>query len=315
MEMRLEQPEQITMTPDNQQPAPEETPLSDYPDAELIQLAFEKYVCYGMYGGEALADRVQECRDELLLRMCPAVREPAPTTPSKEAVALCDELFTSIVGLRVEVIPTKSDFALGSIELRGDIKSPFLTIITRHLAAATKELYTELTLAHSVISDDTKQIVALRARVGELEKELTTKYDGNNLPRVNIICETKADGIIGTTTLNVIRVEIEDDGSFTAITDYWPNDARIATLEGQLAEANKTIDRAIADRDASDRIKNDFKAQLATAKRDGERLREVGKELLRLWDLRDGHLVSHFGTSVERKVEAFRAAMQQEGNR
>ena len=42
-------------------------------------------------------------------------------------------------------------------------------------------------------------------------------------PRLNIRCEYN-DGIVsGSTYLNVIRVEAEDDGSFTAVTDHWPN--------------------------------------------------------------------------------------------
>lgn len=42
------------------------------------------------------------------------------------------------------------------------------------------------------------------------------------VPKVNIKCETDNGFITGTTTLNVIRVEREDDGSFTAVTDHWP---------------------------------------------------------------------------------------------
>jgi hypothetical protein len=42
------------------------------------------------------------------------------------------------------------------------------------------------------------------------------------LPEINIRCETTSDGIQGMTTLNVVRVEAEDDGSFTAVTDHWP---------------------------------------------------------------------------------------------
>ena len=42
-------------------------------------------------------------------------------------------------------------------------------------------------------------------------------------PKVNIRCEVKCDdGAIGSTTLDVIRVEQEDDGSYTAVTDHWP---------------------------------------------------------------------------------------------
>lgn len=42
------------------------------------------------------------------------------------------------------------------------------------------------------------------------------------LPVIHIECETKEEGITGSTHLNVIRVEQEDDNSFTAVTDYWP---------------------------------------------------------------------------------------------
>lgn len=42
------------------------------------------------------------------------------------------------------------------------------------------------------------------------------------MPSLNIRCETARDGLIGSTRLHVVRVEPEDDGSFTAVTDYWP---------------------------------------------------------------------------------------------
>ena len=42
------------------------------------------------------------------------------------------------------------------------------------------------------------------------------------LPKLNILCETRSNGITGCTSLNVVRVNAEDDGSFTAVTDYWP---------------------------------------------------------------------------------------------
>ena len=44
------------------------------------------------------------------------------------------------------------------------------------------------------------------------------------LPKVNIRCEIKTEDILGSTYLNVIRVEQEDDGSYTAVTDYWPSE-------------------------------------------------------------------------------------------
>lgn len=48
------------------------------------------------------------------------------------------------------------------------------------------------------------------------------------IPRLNIRCETTDGKITGTTSLPVIRVEVADDGSFTAVTDYWPS--QIAAL-------------------------------------------------------------------------------------
>lgn len=43
------------------------------------------------------------------------------------------------------------------------------------------------------------------------------------VPRLNIKCETIGEGLAGTTFLNVVRVEQEEDGSFTAVTDHWPH--------------------------------------------------------------------------------------------
>lgn len=42
-----------------------------------------------------------------------------------------------------------------------------------------------------------------------------------SLPRLNIRLEYR-DGIVGTRSLDVVRVEAEDDGSFTAVSDFWP---------------------------------------------------------------------------------------------
>ena len=67
-----------------------------------------------------------------------------------------------------------------------------------------------------------------RAYEQHLEREDKLKAENDALrtsaPKLNIKCECK-DGsipVIGTTMLDVIRVEQEDDGSYTAITDYWP---------------------------------------------------------------------------------------------
>lgn len=55
-------------------------------------------------------------------------------------------------------------------------------------------------------------------------------------PRINIKCEVVDNGIIGTTTLNVVRVDPEDDGSFTAVTDHWPSDAPGVAVDEAMVE-------------------------------------------------------------------------------
>lgn len=42
-------------------------------------------------------------------------------------------------------------------------------------------------------------------------------------PVVNVMCETVDTGVTGTTRLDVKRVELQDDGSFTAVVDHWPH--------------------------------------------------------------------------------------------
>lgn len=55
-----------------------------------------------------------------------------------------------------------------------------------------------------------------------------------SVPKINIRCETEAGPIMGTTYLEVIRVEAESDGSFTAVTNHWPVDGRTVTLSGRI---------------------------------------------------------------------------------
>lgn len=59
----------------------------------------------------------------------------------------------------------------------------------------------------------TEELEYLRRRNQRLEERT---------PKVNIRCETVCGDVTGTTTLDVVRVEREDDGSFTAVTDHWP---------------------------------------------------------------------------------------------
>lgn len=60
-----------------------------------------------------------------------------------------------------------------------------------------------------------------------------TFHDGawhrQSAPKINILCETKSSGITGSTYLNVVRVDPEDDGSWTAVTDHWPQPTPVAS--------------------------------------------------------------------------------------
>lgn len=69
----------------------------------------------------------------------------------------------------------------------------------------------------------------------------------NDIPRINIKCETRGDsGLVGTCWLDPVRVEPEDDGSFTVVTHHWPANEialkdRIAALESELQTANQHV--------------------------------------------------------------------------
>ena len=58
-------------------------------------------------------------------------------------------------------------------------------------------------------------------KIDALEAELALLREGQE-PVVYIKCETESDKVVGTTSLNVVRVERNDDGSLTAVTDHWP---------------------------------------------------------------------------------------------
>ena len=65
-------------------------------------------------------------------------------------------------------------------------------------------------------------LAAIQANVAD-PRSLPSPAGGSSLPRINIRCECHDGKIRGTTYLKVVRVEQEDDGSFTAVTDHWPN--------------------------------------------------------------------------------------------
>lgn len=64
------------------------------------------------------------------------------------------------------------------------------------------------------------------------------------VPTVHVVCETRSNGLAGTMPLNVIRVEREDDGAFTAVTDHWPSSAAAGAEE--LARCKSSRERWIA---------------------------------------------------------------------
>jgi hypothetical protein len=74
-----------------------------------------------------------------------------------------------------------------------------------------------------------------------------------DLPTLHIQCETKTPGLMGTTSLDVIRVEQNDDGSFTAVTDHWPADIALEK------------DRVHILRDMVDTLKTELRAAVKVA--------------------------------------------------
>lgn len=53
-------------------------------------------------------------------------------------------------------------------------------------------------------------------------KRVIAGLDPFPAPVIQIKCETRDGVLVGTTSLPVVRVDIEDDGSYTVVTDYWP---------------------------------------------------------------------------------------------
>lgn len=74
---------------------------------------------------------------------------------------------------------------------------------------------------------ETSEGVGLRADARDLIARALADAAPVEVPRVNIRCETRDGVVTGITSLNVVRVEAEDDGSWTAVTDYWPARALI----------------------------------------------------------------------------------------
>ncbi|WP_340584025.1 hypothetical protein [Brucella pseudintermedia] len=78
--------------------------------------------------------------------------------------------------------------------------------------------------------------VAKDARIKELEEALDSD------PVVQAKFETVADGIIGTRSVDVKRVEREDDDSLTVVIDYWPTPSPEVTA---LKAKNEQLRRAL----------------------------------------------------------------------
>lgn len=86
----------------------------------------------------------------------------------------------------------------------------------------------------------------LIARIKELER-LCNDTEANALsydsdPIVQAKFETVDDGIIGTRSVDVKRVEREDDDSLTVVIDYWPTPSSVTTT---LRAENKRLREAL----------------------------------------------------------------------
>lgn len=60
-------------------------------------------------------------------------------------------------------------------------------------------------------------------------------------PAIHIECETVAEGVKGTTGLNAVRVEANDDGSWTVVTDHWPSRRSV-----ELADFRRMVEEKLA---------------------------------------------------------------------
>lgn len=81
------------------------------------------------------------------------------------------------------------------------------------------------------------------------------------LPKINIRCECH-DGVVhGSTNLNVIRVEEEDDGSFTAVTDHWPS----PTTEKQSAKPSPS---GMSEIKSWSRLRDELEAEIQVTLKD-----------------------------------------------
>src|SRR5574337_661402 len=70
-------------------------------------------------------------------------------------------------------------------------------------------------------ADAIPKVYALMQKLAKQPAELVQGQPAT--PILNIRCESVVpDGVKGSTYLPVVRVEAEDDGSFTAVTNYWP---------------------------------------------------------------------------------------------
>ena len=65
--------------------------------------------------------------------------------------------------------------------------------------------------------DPTKKWGDSIAFAQEIIKEIESRL------QIHIECETEYNGIKGSTSLNVIRIEKNDDDSFTVVSDHWPS--------------------------------------------------------------------------------------------
>lgn len=108
---------------------------------------------------------------------------------------------------------------LGAAEQRNaELVSALRKLARPYVEAACDRTY-DGAQGHELRKTANERLEAINAALARVESATPV------VPRIRITCETRSEGVIGSTDLNVLRVEAEDDGSFTVFTDHWPNES------------------------------------------------------------------------------------------
>lgn len=119
----------------------------------------------------------------------------------------------------------------GQARIREAVANCLLEDVDFHVTRAGDELW-EI----SCKNERQHALTRLRALSRGAQAEPAFQVEHGEAPAVNIRCELDAGhGIGASTSLRVVRVEREDDGSLTAVTDHWPRrDAQTSSAPSKL---------------------------------------------------------------------------------